>query len=216
LNVIFVPATLHILDHETGLTDLSISDHADLDDNTILGGLTGLSLSNLRGLRLRETRTLGPTREAGARSRGMKLRLLVQRGRRIETSGGLGILGIVLRSGVVEVGRPGVIVSLGVAVVAVVDGGAADGTFCHRFFDINTDGSRLLDSRFLGLFGLFGLPGLRLLRHRGPLIDRKLLWLRDSRSLRHRLLQRIHHVDLVLDQDELSRVWILYDATHLC
>jgi hypothetical protein len=34
LNVVFVPAALDIFDHQTGLSNLRVADHANLDDDT--------------------------------------------------------------------------------------------------------------------------------------------------------------------------------------
>jgi hypothetical protein len=97
-----------------------------------------------------------------------------------------GILRVVFRSSIVEIGRSGMIVGFGIAVIAVVNGRAASGTLCDGLFHIDADGSRLLDGewfrrfqRLLLLF-LFNLCNLFGVSHRLMLEvgDRRWCWCR--------------------------------------
>lgn len=47
LDIILIPTTLHIFHHQTGLSDLGISDHPHLDHHTVLGCLRRLLLADV-------------------------------------------------------------------------------------------------------------------------------------------------------------------------
>lgn len=57
LNIVLIPASLHIFHHQTGLANLGISHHSNLDDDTVLCWLQGLPWSIMA---TRNTRTWRP------------------------------------------------------------------------------------------------------------------------------------------------------------
>lgn len=99
-----------------------------------------------------------------------------------------------------EISRSRVVVRLGVAVVALIDAYTVGSPLGNWLFDADTDGCRLLQRLFQRLFQRllqrllkrrFG-RGLGLRDLWRLLLHRRLLRLRNSRSVRDGLLQRIH------------------------
>jgi hypothetical protein len=96
----------------------------------------------------------------------------------------------VFGSGVVEIGRTRVIVRLGIAVVAVVNAYATSRLIDrNRLFHVDIDRrQRRVFMRLL--FRGVSFPRCRCLGY--SVLRSRVLWLRDSRNLRGRVLQRIH------------------------